>query len=312
MEMMKKEKSPWASKMKLLLALPIIALLVFAFAKKEYVMVNAENSLANSPLTIEKNEPQKDLIKVKGEVIDDQGKPMTGANVVLKGTNNGTVVDKMGKFTLEVPKSELAIKRKNSNGTELTIKNAQTLVVSFIGYGTHEYVFDTQNGTEEKEVNISLQRSYYNITLPEIGRNEKIVNGTIVEAPAAKISKDNAPTNDVVELPPPPKRTKDEEIFTIVEDMPYYGQSGMYELANDIKEITDNLMKQTKDRGEVLVGFTVSSEGKVTNPHVVKSSQSKILDGSAIKIVQKLDNWRPGIQRGKKVPVDLTVPVNFN
>ena len=44
MKMMKKEKSPGASKMKLLLVLPIIALLVFAFAKKEYVMVNAEDT----------------------------------------------------------------------------------------------------------------------------------------------------------------------------------------------------------------------------------------------------------------------------
>ncbi|MDZ7606612.1 MAG: M56 family metallopeptidase [Cyclobacteriaceae bacterium] len=37
MEMMKKEKSPGVSKMKLLLALPVIALLVFAFAKKRII-----------------------------------------------------------------------------------------------------------------------------------------------------------------------------------------------------------------------------------------------------------------------------------
>ena len=35
-------------------------------------------------------------------------------------------------------------------------------------------------------------------------------------------------------------------------------------------------------------------------------------DESAIEIIAKLDNWNPGIQRGKPVKVDLTVPVNFN
>jgi TonB family protein len=71
-------------------------------------------------------------------------------------------------------------------------------------------------------------------------------------------------------------------------------------------------MGKTRDRGKVVVGFTVSSNGNIINAHVANTSDSKMLDASAVKIIQSLDHWRPGVQRGKKVPVDLTVPVNFN
>jgi len=311
MKMMKKEKSPWASKMKLLLALPIITLLVFAFAKKEYVHMEQDIIESDNPSSIANDTDPTGLVTVKGTVTDNEGNPLTGANVILKGTSSGTVVDRDGSFVLEVPKSERAYVKNNGDGSQITIANAQSLIISFIGYGTHEYVFDTQNDADAKDVKILLHRSYFNITLPEIGSDEKVVSGALVEVPVAKIRKEKTAIGDVVELPPPPKRTKDEEIFTIVEDMPYYGQSGMYELAKDIQQQAAWVMDKTKDRGEAVVGFEVAANGSIVDPHIVNSSQSKMLDASAVKIIQKLDNWRPGIQRGKKVPVDLTVPVKF-
>ncbi len=295
MKMMKKEKSPGANKMKLLLALPVIALLVFAFAKKEYVMVNADNLPSDLALTSEQNGLQVDLIKVKGKVIDDEGNPMTGANVVLKGTNTGTVVDRQGEFELEVPKSNKPMKGTiDAKGNE-SIQNANSLVVSFVGYGTVSVAFDSQS---DAELNlIKMKKSVFNVKLPEAGDEEKLIKGDVVEVPPP---------------PPPPKKGNKNELFTIVEDMPYFGKGGMYELAQEIKKETNWVMEKTKDRGETVVGFTVSQEGKVTNTHIVKSANSKMLDASAMKIITKLDNWNPGVQRGKKVPVDLTVPVKFN
>lgn len=55
---------------------------------------------------------------VSGTVVDVNGEPVIGANVMVKGTNNGTITDIDGKFTLD-----------NAKGT---------LVVSFIGYKTQE------------------------------------------------------------------------------------------------------------------------------------------------------------------------------
>ncbi|MDX1477970.1 MAG: SusC/RagA family TonB-linked outer membrane protein [Saprospiraceae bacterium] len=57
---------------------------------------------------------------VSGQVVDDTGEPLIGANVVVKGTTAGTVTDFDGNYTLQVPE----------DGT--------TLVFSYTGYSTQE------------------------------------------------------------------------------------------------------------------------------------------------------------------------------
>lgn len=42
-------------------------------------------------------------IKVSGVVIDNQGQPVIGANILVKGTRTGTAADLDGKFVIEVP-----------------------------------------------------------------------------------------------------------------------------------------------------------------------------------------------------------------
>ncbi len=57
--------------------------------------------------------------KVTGTVLDQNGEPVIGANVVEKGTTNGTITDVDGKFSLEV-------------------SNNAILLVSYIGYNPIE------------------------------------------------------------------------------------------------------------------------------------------------------------------------------
>lgn len=76
---------------------------------------------------------QAGSVKVSGQVIDEFGIGVPGANVIVKGQPGiGCVTDLDGNFVLEVPKNS-------------------TLVVSFIGYVTQEYVV---NGT--KPINVKL------------------------------------------------------------------------------------------------------------------------------------------------------------
>lgn len=72
-------------------------------------------------LFAKENESQQASVKIKGVVVDEAGVPIIGANIIEKGTTNGTVTDIEGEFTLDA---------KNSNAI---------LVVSFIGYETNEY-----------------------------------------------------------------------------------------------------------------------------------------------------------------------------
>lgn len=69
---------------------------------------------------------------ITGSVKDESGMPVIGANVVVKGTTNGTITDLDGNFSLEVP------------------ENA-SLVVSYIGYT--DKVLSVGNSTV---LNISL------------------------------------------------------------------------------------------------------------------------------------------------------------
>jgi len=53
---------------------------------------------------------------VSGVVTDDQNEPLIGANVMNKGTLEGTITDVDGSFSLDVP------------------SNSGSLEVSFVGY----------------------------------------------------------------------------------------------------------------------------------------------------------------------------------
>lgn len=63
---------------------------------------------------------------IKGTVLDENNEPVVGANVIVKGTSNGTVTDVNGKFSLNV-------------------REGQTIVVSFIGYVSQEITVSGKN-----------------------------------------------------------------------------------------------------------------------------------------------------------------------
>ena len=63
---------------------------------------------------------QQQTVTVSGVVKDRKGEPIIGANIMEKGTTNGTITDFDGKYTLKV-------------------KSAQSvLTISYIGYKTQE------------------------------------------------------------------------------------------------------------------------------------------------------------------------------
>lgn len=93
--------------------------------------------------------PAKSTKKVAGKIVDTTGLPVIGANVVEKGTINGTITDIDGNFTLEIPENAvLQVSYIGFNTQEVAAKgqmnlsiklgeNAQALdEVVVVGYGT--------------------------------------------------------------------------------------------------------------------------------------------------------------------------------
>ena len=94
---------------------------------------------------------QKDVVKITGKVIDDQGEGVIGANVMEKGTTNGTITNMDGEFSLEVPnKATLQISYIGFNTQEIPVNGQKTFTIRMtedtqsldevvvVGYGTQK------------------------------------------------------------------------------------------------------------------------------------------------------------------------------
>lgn len=93
---------------------------------------------------------QQQSVKIKGRVTDASGEPVIGANVVQKGTTNGTITDLNGDFTLTVSQGAvLQVSFIGYKQQEVSLKNGQAQVtvvlkddaelldeVVVVGYGT--------------------------------------------------------------------------------------------------------------------------------------------------------------------------------
>ena len=120
---------------------------------------NAERMVAQQTITI------------SGTIVDAvTGEPVIGANVLVKGTTNGTSTDFDGKFSLEAPAGA-------------------TLVVSYIGYVNHEVKAtsapmtirikeDTQNLEEVVVVGYGVQKKESLTGAMQVVSNEKLLDAT--------------------------------------------------------------------------------------------------------------------------------------
>jgi len=169
--MKKKIESPFR-KLRMLLVLPFVAMVFYAFAEPEYISAVSAISTDNKVTTIsealkELKEPlnmpaaKKDTIKqvakikvVKGKVVNPAGKPLGGTTVIISGTNTGVIADKDGNFKIKnVPKgAELVFSMegyqstivKSDAGNAMLIKLEEATVVPdthvVIGYPMTKHV----------------------------------------------------------------------------------------------------------------------------------------------------------------------------
>lgn len=64
------------------------------------------------------------------------------------------------------------------------------------------------------------------------------------------------------------------------------------------------------EQGKVVVNFTITSKGEVTDPKIIQSV-SPSLDAEALRIVNSMPLWNPGTVDGKPVNCTYTCPINF-
>ncbi len=127
------------------------------------------------------------------------------------------------------------------------------------------------------------------------------------------INEDNVAPVEVKYVPVQVVEEEPEEqtIFEVVENMPDFpgGQAALMQyLAKNIKYPT--IAQENGTQGRVIVQFVVNKDGSIVDAKVVRSVDP-YLDKEALRVINTMPKWKPGMQRGKPVRVKFTVPVMF-
>ncbi len=118
--------------------------------KKVYFVsekVVEQNSQAKSSA----NSSQSNIIIISGKLTDENGEPLSGANIIAKGTTIGASTDFDGIYKLNLNK-------------ELQSVSNITLLYSYIGFTTAKITIDSIALKENQIINIKLVEDYDSIT----------------------------------------------------------------------------------------------------------------------------------------------------
>ncbi|WP_235296192.1 TonB family protein [Portibacter marinus] len=255
------------------LGIPVLLLLLFAFT----FSFNGDEAALNKTELVEK-------VSISGTVTaEESGEPLIGVNVVEKFSENGTVTDVDGSFSLKATAgSKLLFSYTGRNSVEKMVPNTDKVINVTMGVGSDlDEVVVVGYGKRQD-------------------RKEKPEVTTDGELPMEifKI---------VEEMPRFPGC---EDIEGTEKDKEQCAKQKMLEF------IYTNLKYPKKDReagieGMSVVQFVVTKEGKVANAKVVRSI-SEGTNKSVLEVVNSMDEkWKPGLQRGKPVNVLYTLPVRF-
>ena len=105
--------------------------------------------------------------------------------------------------------------------------------------------------------------------------------------------------------------TKGDSIYSVVETMPDFpgGQKELLSfLSRNIKYPTKAI--ENKIQGRVIVQFVVNKDGSISGAKVVRSIDPD-LDKEALRVINSMPQWKPGMNKGEIVSVKYTIPVMF-
>jgi TonB family protein len=282
--------------------------------------------------------PQDKLIRGK-VIIADTKEPAPGAAVIIAGTTVGTVTDINGEFALQVdgdPEivisfvgySTLRVKSSRINDKPLALeKTVYHINLDEIPEEDHDKAvitgsisFKKSDQSEASPVFVLDGKEVTEINDLDPGTIEKV---EVIKDPDSEIAKKYNAKDGVIlittkkqpTVSPEVKKSTDpyeKDVFYVVEDMPSFPGGNAA-----LKSYIDTHLQYPEDaiqkgiKGIVYVQFTVKTNGKLDDIHVVRSVYAGF-DQAAQKVIENMPDWNPAMQRGKAVAVNVVVPVKFN
>ena len=102
-----------------------------------------------------------------------------------------------------------------------------------------------------------------------------------------------------------------DEVFKVVEVDPEFpgGEEALYKyLAENIKYPV--MAKNNKVEGRVYITFVIEKDGNVSDAKVLRSVNEE-LDAEALRVINAMPKWKPGMQQGVPVRVQYNIPITF-
>ncbi len=178
--------------------------------------------------------------------------------------------------------------------------------VEWASEGPEEYVMDEQEVIEMEEI-IQTEHIEEPPPPPRPPVPQEVPDDEIIDDVEFELDAEMR-LGDPMELPPPPQEEEEEEedFFTVVEQMP--------EIIGGIQALQDNIEYPEQARragieGRVYVQFIVNEQGEVEDPVVLRGIGGGA-DEEAIRALRQTE-FRPGMQRGRPVRVQFSLPVVF-
>jgi TonB family protein len=310
-DMMKKIITSPYRKLKVLLIIPVFAILLYAFAEPEFKYAGQNmNAIEAADPSIAK--------EVKGVVLKDDGKPFQGVQIAVTGTDIRGTTDASGNFTLAaVPEGSHLVFSYRGHLT-------QVLKPQFSGSMTIKLLKDPEYS------GIRVPSSYQNALV--------VIDDVISEKPYVEALKDIDPDqiarmsvrrdkaaldkygekgkNGVVEIT---TRKKAAELGIKVpfrrqnpEDYPTFRGESFSKfsswLAERIKYPADVAAKGIG--GRVTVNFVIQPDGTISNATIM-SAPDPLLGEAIVKAINESPRWEPAKNPESKEPFSTSVTLKF-
>jgi TonB family protein len=143
----------------------------------------------------------------------------------------------------------------------------------------------------------------------DISKPARLFGGAAEDVLLSRISDNSAKTN-VNQLDTIPVKLK-EPVFSAVEHQPYFpgGIEKFYQfLGANIKYPVE--LRKSGVQGKVFVNFIVEKDGSLSTLKILKDIGHGAGD-ETMRVMKLSPKWEPGVQNGRKVRVNYTVPINF-
>jgi len=178
--------------------------------------------------------------------------------------------------------------------------------IDITSLGPDEYVLDEQEIVEMEEI-IQTRQIETPPPPPRPPVPVEVPNDEIIDDVDIDISAD-WDLDARLDMPPPQQEEEEEEedFFVVVEEMP--------ELIGGLASIQEKIRYPEMARragieGRVYVQFIVNERGQVEDPRVIRGIGGGA-DEEALRAVRQAE-FRPGMQRGRPVRVQYSLPVVF-